>query len=167
MLLSGSFHGKPSHGVVDGRTTIIVESVTAAEFAVRRRIVATSTTVSSATESERMNTRRLAAPLLSVVSTYVAIRLLLTSSNVKAYDVSAGSMVVPWCRSCKDTSQDGTGAFGFPLAVSPNTLKIINFQMLFDEKGNYFPTDNKKVLISKVEVLKEGKMFDVPVRLGD
>ena len=51
--------------------------------------------------------------------------------------------------------------------VEPNKLKIINFQMLFDEKGNYFPTDNKKVLISKVEVLKEGKMFDVPVRLGD
>ena len=51
--------------------------------------------------------------------------------------------------------------------VEPNTLKIINFQMLYDEKGNYFPTDNKKVLISKVEVLKEGKMFDVPVRLGD
>ena len=51
--------------------------------------------------------------------------------------------------------------------VEPNTLKIINFQMLYDEKGNYFPTDNKKVLISKVDVLKEGKMFDVPVRLGD
>ena len=51
--------------------------------------------------------------------------------------------------------------------VEPNTLKIINFQMLFDEKGNYFPTDNKKVLISKVEVLKDGKMFEVPVRLGD
>jgi hypothetical protein len=51
--------------------------------------------------------------------------------------------------------------------VEPNTLKIINFQMLYDEKGNYFPTDNTKVLISKVEVLKGGKMFDVPVRLGD
>jgi len=51
--------------------------------------------------------------------------------------------------------------------VEPNTLKIINFQMLYDEKGNYFPTDNKKVLVSKVEVLKDGKMFEVPVRLGD
>jgi hypothetical protein len=51
--------------------------------------------------------------------------------------------------------------------VEPNTLKIINFQMLYDAKGNYFPTDNKKVLVSKVEVLKDGKMFDVPVRLGD
>ena len=51
--------------------------------------------------------------------------------------------------------------------VEPNQLKLIQFQMLFDDKGNYFPTDNKKVLVSKVEVLKDGKMFDVPVRLGD
>jgi hypothetical protein len=51
--------------------------------------------------------------------------------------------------------------------VEPNTLKIINFQMLYDGSGNYFPTDNKKVMVSKVEVLKEGKMYDVPVRLGD
>lgn len=51
--------------------------------------------------------------------------------------------------------------------VEPNTLKLINFQMLFDARGNYFPTDNKKVLVSKVEVKKDGKMFDVPVRLED
>jgi hypothetical protein len=51
--------------------------------------------------------------------------------------------------------------------MEPNQVKTINFQMLFDDKGNYFPTDNKKVLVSKVEVLKDGKMFDVPVRLGD
>ena len=51
--------------------------------------------------------------------------------------------------------------------VEPNTLKIIQFQMLFDAKGNYFPTNNNKVMVSKVEVLKDGKMFDVPVRLGD
>ena len=51
--------------------------------------------------------------------------------------------------------------------IEPQRLKIINFQMLYDGRGNYFPTDNKKVLVSKVEVLKDGKMFDVPVRLGD
>jgi hypothetical protein len=51
--------------------------------------------------------------------------------------------------------------------VEPNKLKIINFQMLYDAKGNYFPTNNSKVLISKVELFKDGKMFDVPVRLGD
>jgi hypothetical protein len=51
--------------------------------------------------------------------------------------------------------------------VEPNTLKIINFQMLYDAKGNYFPTNNNKTLISKVEVFKDGKMYDLPVRLGD
>ena len=51
--------------------------------------------------------------------------------------------------------------------VEPNKLKIINFQMLYDAKGNYFPTNNAKVLVSKVELYKDGKMFDVPVRLGD
>ena len=49
--------------------------------------------------------------------------------------------------------------------VEPHTLKIIHFQMLYDGKGNYFPTSNK--LISKVEVFKDGKMYEVPVRLGD
>ena len=51
--------------------------------------------------------------------------------------------------------------------IEPNTLKIINFQMLYDDKGNYFPTNNKKVLVNKVEVFKDGKMYDVPVRLAD
>lgn len=51
--------------------------------------------------------------------------------------------------------------------VEPNTLKIINFQMLYDDKGNYFPTNNKKVLVNKVEMLKDGKMYDIPVRLAD
>ena len=51
--------------------------------------------------------------------------------------------------------------------MEPNKLKILNFQMLFDGKGASFPTDNKKVLVSKVEVYKDGKMFDVPVKLGD
>ena len=51
--------------------------------------------------------------------------------------------------------------------IEPNTLKIIHFQMLYDDKGNYFPTNNKKVLVDKVEVFKDGKMYDVPVRLAD
>lgn len=51
--------------------------------------------------------------------------------------------------------------------IEPNTLKIINFQMLYDDKGNYFPTNNKKVLVNKVEVFKDGKMYDIPVRLAD
>jgi hypothetical protein len=51
--------------------------------------------------------------------------------------------------------------------IPPNQLKTINFQMLFDDQGNSFPTDNKKVLVNKVEILRDGKMYDVPVKLGD
>ena len=51
--------------------------------------------------------------------------------------------------------------------MEPNKLKSLNFQMLFDDQGNSFPIDNKKVLINKVEVLHDGKMYDVPVKLGD
>jgi hypothetical protein len=51
--------------------------------------------------------------------------------------------------------------------MSPNDLKTIHFEMLFDAKGKSFPTNNKNVLVDKVEVYKDEKMFDVPVRLGD
>ena len=44
----------------------------------------------------------------------------------------------------------------------------INFQMLYDKDGNYFPVNLfSKVRIEKVEVYHDGKMYDVPVKLGD
>ena len=51
--------------------------------------------------------------------------------------------------------------------MEPKKLKSIAFQMLFDDKGNYFPLDNSKVQIKKVEVYRGGKMYDIPVKLGD
>ena len=44
-------------------------------------------------------------------------------------------------------------------------LKRLNFQMIFDDKGKYVPTD--KFIVKKVEVFRDGKMFDVPVQLAD
>ena len=55
----------------------------------------------------------------------------------------------------------------FVPVMEPNKLKTLNFQMLFDDQGNYFPTENKKTLVTKVEVFRDGKMYDVPVKLGD
>jgi hypothetical protein len=52
-------------------------------------------------------------------------------------------------------------------SMPPNQLKSIPFQMLFDDQGSYFPLDNKKVLVTKVEAYRDGKMYDVPVKLGD
>ena len=55
----------------------------------------------------------------------------------------------------------------FVPTMAPNKLETIPFQMLFDDKGSYFPLDNKKTLVTKVEVYHDGKMYDVPVKLGD
>lgn len=41
------------------------------------------------------------------------------------------------------------------------------FQMLFDDAGNSFPTDNRKTRIESVEIYKDGKMYDVTTKLAD
>ena len=45
----------------------------------------------------------------------------------------------------------------------------LNFQMLYDNQGQYFPVSflNSKVRVEKVEIFRDGKMFDVPVKLAD
>ncbi len=48
-----------------------------------------------------------------------------------------------------------------------NKLRSINFQMLFDDKGHYFPIGNMKTRIEKVEAVRDGKIYDIPVRLAD
>ena len=54
----------------------------------------------------------------------------------------------------------------FVPVMEPGQLKTINFQMLFDDQGNYFTTDNKQ-MVDKVEIYRDGKMYDVKVKLGD
>ena len=51
--------------------------------------------------------------------------------------------------------------------MEPNTLKKIDFQMLFDDQGNSFPTSSKKAHVQKVEVYRNGKMYDVKARPVD
>ena len=46
-------------------------------------------------------------------------------------------------------------------------VKTLNFQMLFDDSGNYFWTDNGKNPIQTVEILHGGKMYSVPTKLAD
>jgi hypothetical protein len=46
-------------------------------------------------------------------------------------------------------------------------LTRLNFEMLFDDNGNYFPRDNSKTLIKTVNVLLDGKMYDCKVTLAD
>ena len=55
-----------------------------------------------------------------------------------------------------------------PEAVkSRNRLKKLTFQMLFNEKGYSFPTDNKLLRINKLEMFWDGKMYDVKLQLAD
>lgn len=48
-----------------------------------------------------------------------------------------------------------------------NQLKSINFQMLFDSKGNSFPLDNRQTMVEKLDAYRGGKLYAIPVRLAD
>jgi hypothetical protein len=52
-------------------------------------------------------------------------------------------------------------------SMKPKELKVLNFQMLFNEKGDYFPVNNKTVRIQRVEAFHGGQMWDIPVALAD
>ena len=48
-------------------------------------------------------------------------------------------------------------------------FRHLNFQMLYDNQGEHIPATlfSTKTRIEKVEICREGKMYDVPVRLAD
>ncbi len=43
-------------------------------------------------------------------------------------------------------------------------VKTLNFQMLYDDAGNSFPTDNKRQRnqITQLEMVKDGKIYSIP-----
>jgi hypothetical protein len=41
-------------------------------------------------------------------------------------------------------------------------VKTINFQMLYDEDGNYFWTNGGKTPVQEVEVYRNGKVYSIP-----
>ena len=51
--------------------------------------------------------------------------------------------------------------------MQKNKLKKLTFQMLFNEDGLSFPTDNKLRRINKLEMYFDGKMYDVKLQLAD
>jgi len=50
-----------------------------------------------------------------------------------------------------------------------DSLKTLNFKMLYDDKGQPFPADNDPVenQVHSVEILRDGKMYDVRFQLAD
>jgi hypothetical protein len=49
-------------------------------------------------------------------------------------------------------------------------IKRLNFRMFYDDQGNHFPLNNNLqkggVIIRQLEVIDEGKIYEVPVRVG-
>ena len=48
-------------------------------------------------------------------------------------------------------------------------MKTINFQMMFDEKGRYFPLDNRTPdrMVRQVEIVRDGMTYSVPFAQAD
>lgn len=46
-------------------------------------------------------------------------------------------------------------------------VETVPFSMLFDDSGNAFWTDNGKNPVKTVEIYRKGKMYTVPVKLGE
>jgi hypothetical protein len=51
--------------------------------------------------------------------------------------------------------------------IEKGKLVVLFFQMIFDDAGNSFPTDNEKTRIDRVELYVGGKMYDVKTQLAD
>ena len=51
--------------------------------------------------------------------------------------------------------------------MEKHKLKRLPFQMIFDDNGLSFPTDNKITRITKLEMFRDGKMYDVRMQLAD
>jgi hypothetical protein len=46
-------------------------------------------------------------------------------------------------------------------------VKTLPFQMLYDDSGNYFWTDNGKNPITTIDIYTGGKMYTVPTKMAD
>ena len=46
-------------------------------------------------------------------------------------------------------------------------VETINFAMLYNAKGDYFTTQGGKTPVNRVEMLRDGKLYTIPLRLAD
>ena len=48
-------------------------------------------------------------------------------------------------------------------------IRTIKFQMFYDNTGEHFPASlfSSKVIVDKLQIFRDGKMYDVPLRLAD
>lgn len=53
------------------------------------------------------------------------------------------------------------------LEAGKKRVKTLTFLMFYDDAGNPFPTNNKKQFIDKLEIVRDGKKYNVPLHLAD
>jgi hypothetical protein len=46
-------------------------------------------------------------------------------------------------------------------------VETVMFSMLYNAQGNYFTTEDGKNPVNRVEILKDGKLYTIPLRLAD
>ena len=46
-------------------------------------------------------------------------------------------------------------------------VQQVTFQMLYDRDGKSFPVDNKGMRVEKIEIFRDGKLYNVPKRLAE
>ena len=67
---------------------------------------------------------------------------------------------------------NGTHVVFLP-AMEPKTLKKIPFQAIYNDQGQSFPTSNggyfkrEPIMITKLELFRDGKLYDVPVTAAE
>lgn len=51
--------------------------------------------------------------------------------------------------------------------MQPEVSKTLNFRMLYNVDGQHFPLDNNNVRVERLEMIRDGKLYTVPLRLRD
>lgn len=46
-------------------------------------------------------------------------------------------------------------------------VETISFAMLYNAKGDYFSTEGGKNPVNRIEVLRDGKLYNIPMRMAD
>jgi hypothetical protein len=47
------------------------------------------------------------------------------------------------------------------------TEKVLNFTMLYDADGNYYWTAGGAIPVKKLEMVRDGKLYNIPFALAD
>lgn len=51
--------------------------------------------------------------------------------------------------------------------MEPKALKRVPFKAIYNDRGRHFPLRNDKMMINQVELVQDGKIYNVPLQLAD